>query len=183
MAQDSNSASPAAEENRANAPVRSAGKSVSRSAPSALPRVQRIRAAANGDATRVTIALQDSVQFVSGRIGNPDRIFFDLHSARLTPEVARGNIRVEGGLLTAVRVAQNHGGVVRVVLDVNGVKDYAAVLAGNPPQLVIDLYGNSPLAAPLRAATAKPPQNTGAEDATELVATAHGALHTAHNPA
>src|SRR5256885_6942914 len=34
---------------------------------------------------------------------NPERIFFDLHAARLTPEVARGNVRVDGGLLTAVR--------------------------------------------------------------------------------
>src|SRR6266581_4943303 len=160
VAQDSNAASPAAEENRANAPVRSAGKSVSRSAASELPRVQRIRAAANGDATRVTIDLEDSVQFVSGRIANPDRIFFDLHSARLTPDVARGNIRVEGGLLTAVRV----------VLDVNGVKDYAAVLAGNPPQLVIDLYGNSPAASPLRTAKGKPAQKSGAEDASESAA-------------
>ena len=31
-------------------------------------------------------------------------------------------------------------GVVRVVLDVNGVKDYTASLTSNPPQLVIDLY-------------------------------------------
>src|SRR6266566_1464055 len=183
VAQDSNAASPAAEENRANAPVRSAGKSVSRSSPSELPRVQRIRAAANGDATRVTIDLEDSVQFVSGRIANPDRIFFDLHSARLTPEVARGNIRVEGGLLTAVRVAQNHNGVVRVVLDVNGVKDYAAVLAGSPPQLVIDLYGNSPAAAPLRAAKGKPAQKSGAEDASESAAAADGGVRTVQNAA
>src|SRR6266704_147894 len=183
VAQDSNAASPAAEENRANAPMRSAGKSVSRSAPSELPRVQRIRAAANGDATRVTIDLEDSVQFVSGRIANPDRIFFDLHSARLTPEVARGNIRVEGGLLTAVRVAQNHNGVVRVVLDVNGVKDYAAVLAGNPPQLLIDLYGNSPAAAPLRTAKGKPAQKSGAEDASESAAAADGGARTVQNAA
>src|SRR6266705_950686 len=183
VAQDSNAASPAAEENRANAPVRSAGKSVSRSSPSELPRVQRIRAAANGDATRVTIDLEDSVQFVSGRIANPDRIFFDLHSARLTPEVARGNIRVEGGLLTAVRVAQNHNGVVRVVLDVNGVKDYAAVLAGNPPQLVIDLYGNSPAASPLRTAKGKPAQKSGAEDASESAAAADGGVRAVQNAA
>src|SRR5712691_1281365 len=183
VAQDSNAASPAAEENRANAPARSAGKSASRSAAAELPRVQRIRAAANGDATRVTIDLEDSVQFVSGRIANPDRIFFDLHSARLTPEVARGNTRVEGGLLTAVRVAQNHNGVVRVVLDVNGVKDYAAVLAGNPPQLVIDLYGNSPAAAPLRAAKGKPAQKSGAEDASESAAAADGGVRAVQNAA
>src|SRR6266852_223130 len=103
------------------------------------PRLRRIRAAANGDATRVTIDLEDSVVYTSGRIANPDRIFFDLHAARLTPEVARVNIRVEGGHLTAVRVAQNHDGVVRVVLDVNGVKDYSSSLMYHPAQLLIDL--------------------------------------------
>ena len=88
----------------------------------------------------MTIDLEDTVQYSSARIANPDRIFFDLHSARLTPEVARGNVQVKGDLLTGVRVAQNQAGVVRVVLDVTGVKDYAATLLSNPPQLVIYLY-------------------------------------------
>src|SRR6266566_4822232 len=175
VAQDSNAASPAAEENRANAPVRSAGKSVSRSSPSELPRVQRIRAAANGDATRVTIDLEDSVQYASGRIANPERIFFDLHAARLTPEVARGNVRVDGGLLTAVRVAQNHGGVVRVVLDVNAVKEYTASLTNNPPRLLIDLYGNSRAAAPMRAAKGKRGQEAVVEDSNESAVADSGA--------
>jgi N-acetylmuramoyl-L-alanine amidase len=140
-----NSAAPAAstEEPRAEAPAHSGGKSGGRSETGEIPRVRRIRAAANGDATRVTIDLENSVQYSSGRIANPDRIFFDLHAARLTPEVARGNIHVDGGLLTAVRVAQNHVGVVRVVLDVAGVKDYSASLTNNPTQLLIDLYANS----------------------------------------
>ena len=128
---------------RANAPVHSGGKSVERADSRQVPRLRRIRAAANGEATRVTIDLEDSVHYTSGRIANPERIFFDLHAARLTPEVARTNIHVEGGLLTAVRVAQNHQGVVRVVLDVDGVKDYTASLTNNPTQLLIDLYGNS----------------------------------------
>src|SRR5437899_1759611 len=165
MATNSNASTTAVEEAHANAPGRAAGKSASRPGPAETPHVRRIRAAANGDSTRVTIDLEDSVQFVSGRIANPDRIFFDLHAARLTPEVARGNIRVDGGLLTAVRVAQNHNGVVRVVLDVNGVKDYAASLANNPPQLLIDLYGNS--AAPMRTAMGKKPQQAGAQDSNE----------------
>jgi len=93
-----------------------------------IPRVRRIRASANGDATRVTIDLEDSVPIHFRTHRESDRIFFDLHAARLTPEVARGSIAVDGVLLTAVRVAQNHGGVVRVVLNVNGVKDYAASL-------------------------------------------------------
>ncbi len=147
----------AKEEARSNAPVHSGGKQVSAKESPEIPRVRQIRAAANGDATRVTIDLENSVQFTSGRIANPDRIFFDLQAARLTPEMARGNIHPEGELLTAVRVAQNNRGVVRVVLDVNGVKEYSASLANNPPQLLIDLYGYS-AATTLRAA-----KSSGAE--------------------
>jgi N-acetylmuramoyl-L-alanine amidase len=104
------------------------------------PRLRRIGTSATPDSTRIIIDLEDLVQYDSARIRNPDRIFFDLHAARLTPELARQNIHVEGDLLSAVRVAQNQAGVVRVVLNVNGVKDYTASLLTNPPQLVIDLY-------------------------------------------
>src|SRR6266849_4364733 len=182
VASNSTAASPAAEETRAKAPVHSGGKSVGRPGSREIPRVRRIRAAANGDATRVTIDLEGSVQYSSGRIANPDRIFFDLHAARLTPELARGNISVNGGLLTAVRVAQNHNGVVRVVLDVNGVKEYTASLANNPPQLMIDLYGNSP-AAPVRTAKGKPPPQAGADDSNESAAAANGEAQTVQNAA
>jgi N-acetylmuramoyl-L-alanine amidase len=120
------------------------------------PRVRRIRADSNaGGATRVVIDLEGSVQYSSARISNPERIFFDLHAARLTPEVARGNISVDGRLLTGVRVAQNQAGVVRVVLDVNGVKDYTASMSNNPPQLIIDLYGTAATEAPVRSAKLK----------------------------
>src|ERR1700719_2031331 len=119
-----------------------------------VPRLRRIGTSASSDSTRVTIDLEDLVQYDSARIRNPDRIFFDLHAARLTPELARQNIHVEGDLLSAVRVAQNQSGVVRVVLNVNGVKDYTASLLTNPPQLVIDLYPDTRGAA-VRAAKAR----------------------------
>jgi N-acetylmuramoyl-L-alanine amidase len=118
------------------------------------PRLRRISTSASADSTRVTIDLEDLVQYASARIRNPDRIFFDLHAARLTPELARQNIQVEGDLLSAVRVAQNQAGVVRVVLTVNRVKDYTASLLTNPPQLVIDLYPDTRGAA-VRSAKAK----------------------------
>jgi N-acetylmuramoyl-L-alanine amidase len=117
-----------------------------------IPRVRRITASASADSTRITIDLEDGVQYTSARIKNPDRIFFDLHAARLTPEVARGSIHVEGDLLTDVRVAQNKAGVVRIVFNVNGVKGYTASLWNNPARLIIDLYGS---AAALRAAKSK----------------------------
>jgi N-acetylmuramoyl-L-alanine amidase len=149
-------------------PVRGGVEATRRSGSEGVPRIRRINASANADATRVTIDLEDTVQYSSARIANPDRIFFDLHSARLTPEVARGNVQVTGNLLTAVRVAQNQAGVVRVVLDVNGVKDYAASLQSNPPQLVIFLYSTVRNGAAMRTAKAKPAKpQLGAGDVTE----------------
>jgi N-acetylmuramoyl-L-alanine amidase len=125
-----------------------------------VPRLRRIDTSATPESTRLTIDLEDLVQYASARIRNPERIFFDLHAARLTPELARQNIHVEGDLLSAVRVAQNQAGVVRVVLNVNRVKDYTASLLTNPPQLVIDLYPDTRGAA-VRSAKGKhtaPPQ-------------------------
>jgi N-acetylmuramoyl-L-alanine amidase len=107
----------------------------------AVPSVQHIRCTLTPDGTEVVIDLEDAVQYVSGRIANPDRIYFDLHAARLSPALVRNKIRVSGELLTQVRVAQNQGGVVRVVLDVNGVRDYAASLMHKPSRIVIELYG------------------------------------------
>ena len=121
-----------------------------------VPHVQLIRSTVTPDGAEVVIELEGSVQYVSGRIMNPDRIYFDLHAARLSPAVARNKIQVTGDLLTNVRVAQNHDGVVRVVLDVNGVKDYAATLLHKPSRLVIELYGASGTHAPVQTAKAAP---------------------------
>jgi len=162
----------AVEDARPSAPVHSGGKSLSATSSAEIPRVRRVRTSLNGDATRVTIDLDNTVEFTSGRISSPDRIFFDLHAARLTPEVARSSIHVEGDLLTAVRVAQNHAGVVRVALDVNGVKEYTALLTKDPTQLVIDLYGNSIGAEPLRTANARRSEKTATEESRATEGTA-----------
>src|SRR5437660_1560418 len=80
--------------------------------------------------------------------------------------------------LAELALLQN--GVVRVVLDVNGVKNYAASLSGNPPQLLIDLFGDASAAVPVRTAMGKPAQETGAEDANKSAA-ASGGMQTAQN--
>jgi N-acetylmuramoyl-L-alanine amidase len=113
-----------------------------------IPQVRMISMKNAKDSARVTIDLESGVQYVSGRIANPDRIYFDLHGAKLTPQLAHGKIKADGTLLTAIRVAQSSAGVVRVVLDVNGVKDYTASLLnssqkGGPTRLVIDLFANA----------------------------------------
>ena len=131
------------------------------------PRIEKIKTSVTPNSTEIVLELEDSVQYVSGRIANPDRIYFDLQSARLSPAVARGNVHVSGALLTKVRVAQNQFGVVRVVLDVNGVKDYAASLLQKPSRLVIELYGDS--AGPSKSASVQTAQSTKSENAAPAI--------------
>lgn len=137
----------------------------------AVPRVQKIRTNVTADSTEVIIDLEDSVQYASGRIANPDRIYFDLHAAKLSAAMARANIHVSGDLLTKVRAAQNHSGVVRVVLDVNGVRDYAVSLTKKPTRLVIELY---PSAAPNKGNVTETTRKERAKASSEVTAAAEG---------
>jgi len=131
------------------------------------PQIRKISAKSLQNSTRVTIDLDGSVQYISGRIANPDRIYFDLHAAKLTPLLAHSKIKTDGTILSAVRVAQNPSGVVRVVLDVNGVTDYSASLMNSPSRLVIDLYTSGEAVQ-----AAKAGDGSGETAASENVATA-----------
>jgi N-acetylmuramoyl-L-alanine amidase len=84
--------------------------------------------------------LDDAVQYDSARIASPDRIYFDLYKARLSPSVGQKTVPIEGGLLKSVRAAQNTDEVVRLVLDADGAKDYSAQLLSDPYRLVIDVH-------------------------------------------
>jgi N-acetylmuramoyl-L-alanine amidase len=157
-----------AEEDKQIASVSAAEKAVVPSVTGGrASQIRKISAKSLQNSTRVTIDLDGSVQYISGRIANPDRIYFDLHAAKLTPLLAHSKIKTDGTILSAVRVAQNPSGVVRVVLDVNGVTDYSASLTNSPSRLVIDLYTNGEAVQ-----TAKAGDGPGETAASENVATA-----------
>jgi N-acetylmuramoyl-L-alanine amidase len=103
--------------------------------------------------TRVAIDLGDEVTFQAARVPNPDRIYFDLHGARLGTELVGKSFSVtDDGFLKKIRAAQSSPDVTRVVLDVNDVTEYSAFLLPNPYRLIIDIHG------------AKKPQALGAND-------------------
>jgi N-acetylmuramoyl-L-alanine amidase len=129
-----------------------------------IPQVRRINAKAGVDSTRVTLELEGSVQYTSGRVANPDRIYFDLHAARLTQRLLHKKIDVESPLVAAIRTSQSRNGVVRVVLEVNGVSAYSASLLNNPSRLVIDLYADDKPAQQVQTAQAKTPSTAEAAD-------------------
>jgi N-acetylmuramoyl-L-alanine amidase len=119
--------------------------------PGEIPRVTDIRTWNAPDHTRIVVTLEDAVNYEVARLYSPDRIYFDLYKARLEPSLIDKTIPVDSGVLKSVRVAQNKQGTVRLVLDVNGAKDYSAYQLANPDRLVIDV-----LAAPAYAAKNQP---------------------------
>jgi N-acetylmuramoyl-L-alanine amidase len=95
--------------------------------------------------TRVAIDLGDEVQYEAARVPDPDRIFFDLHGARLSPELIGKSVTVtDDGFLKRIRIAQFSNDVTRIVLDVSDVSDYSAFLLPNPYRLIIDIHGKKP---------------------------------------
>jgi N-acetylmuramoyl-L-alanine amidase len=124
--------------------------------PNDVPSVRRITTASAAGTSRVVIELDDKVTYQSSRIVDPERIYFDLYRARISSELPSRNITVKTGLVTGIRVAQNQSGVVRVVFDVAGVKDYTASLLNNPPRLIVDLHGGDP--TPVRRAKKPNPE-------------------------
>jgi N-acetylmuramoyl-L-alanine amidase len=108
-----------------------------------LPRVTSIRQWNAESYTRIVIDLENVVKYQSARISNPDRIYFDLYDVKLSPSLAGKTFEVEDGFLKSIRVGQNKKGMVRIVLDVDKVKEYSAFLLPNPYRLVIDVHGEA----------------------------------------
>ena len=109
-----------------------------------MPSVTAIQAFSTGHDAQVVVALEEAVQYESARIGSPNRIYFDLHKAKLGPSVGQKIVPMDDGLLKWVRVAQNSDDVVRLVLDAEGAKDFSARLLSDPYRLVIDVRSQSP---------------------------------------
>ncbi len=109
--------------------------------PGRIAQVTSIRHWATQNYTRVVIEMDAPVEYQAGRVMNPDRIFFDLHGARLSPALRHQTIAGDDNLLKRVRVAQNQSGIARVVLEVGQIRDYSAFLLPNPYRLVVDING------------------------------------------
>jgi N-acetylmuramoyl-L-alanine amidase len=132
-----------------------------------MPQVTGIRHWNAENYTRVVITLEDDVKYQAARIANPDRIYFDLYTARLSSALAGKTLDVQNGFLKSIRVAQNQAGVVRVVLEVEKVKDYSVFLLKDPYRLVVDVYGDTATAkaeTPPAKDSAKTAQKTAKAD-------------------
>jgi N-acetylmuramoyl-L-alanine amidase len=130
-----------------------------------MPRVTNIRTWNADNSTRVVVDVERGFQYRADRISNPDRIYFDIYKARLSPALAGKTIEIQNGFLKTIRVAQNQAGIVRVVLEVDKVKDYSAFLLPDPHRMVIDIFGEpaQPSRAEAKPAAAPPAKETAAK--------------------
>lgn len=110
--------------------------------PGKMAMVTGIRHWSTPSYTRVAIDLGDAVEYEAARVEHPDRIYFDLHHAKLAPQLTGKSFAVtDDGFLTRIRAAQFSDDVTRVVLDVHQVAEYSAFLLPNPYRLIIDIHG------------------------------------------
>jgi N-acetylmuramoyl-L-alanine amidase len=114
------------------------------------------------DYTRVTVDLEQDVEFESQQIGNPDRIFFDLKNAYLASALRGKSFDVDDGLVKKVRVAQYQPGKARIVIETGGNATYNASLLLNPARLIIDVHGEDTGLKP-EAATSTKVENTNSD--------------------
>ncbi|MBI1750926.1 MAG: N-acetylmuramoyl-L-alanine amidase [Acidobacteria bacterium] len=118
-----------------------------------IPQVSGIRHWNAEHYTRIVISVDSEVKYQAARIANPDRIYFDIYKAKLGSTLAGKTLEVQSGFLKTIRVAQNQSGVVRVVLEVDKVKDYSVFLLPDPYRMVVDIYGEH-----LATTKAEPPK-------------------------
>jgi N-acetylmuramoyl-L-alanine amidase len=120
------------------------------------PRVLDVKSWNTENSARIVVTLSDTIAFNAARIAAPDRVYFDLHRAKLTPDIAKKNWDVKDGLLKSLRLGQNKDGVVRLVLDVNGARDYSGYLLSDPYRLVIEVHAKPVAASASEIAKATP---------------------------
>jgi N-acetylmuramoyl-L-alanine amidase len=102
--------------------------------------VKTIRYWSSPGYTRIVVDLSGSVEFSTNRLSDPDRIYFDLKNSRLKKEI-KTTLPVGDGLLKAVRAGQFDAQTVRIVLDLEKIKDFNTFILDSPTRLVIDVNG------------------------------------------
>ncbi|MBM4299445.1 MAG: N-acetylmuramoyl-L-alanine amidase, partial [Deltaproteobacteria bacterium] len=96
--------------------------------------------------TRVMLDLSQQAKFEIRRLkedaakGTPARIYIDIAAASLAL-TSKEPVPVEDGLLKQIRIGQYTPDVVRVVLDMQSLRDHKAFILPDPYRLVVDVQG------------------------------------------
>jgi Domain of unknown function (DUF5916)/AMIN domain len=106
---------------------------------SSTGRLKAVRLAAQGDHTRVVLALDGQVAYSVGRLSGPDRLYLDLANTRPEAALRQRSIAVDDALVRLIRIGQPRAGATRVVLDLHEVVQSDVFWLDDPPRLVVEL--------------------------------------------
>lgn len=90
------------------------------------------------DYTRISIALEKEAAFEHHKL--PNRLYLDVEGARLAQGVK--DLSIGDGLLKTVRIAQFRPATVRVVLDLDSIKEYKVFTFSDPFRIIVDVKGD-----------------------------------------
>jgi len=121
------------------APVTAAAPAVAKPAVNNQPAVERIDPQLVKGNLQLTLILDQIVPYDAHRLDHPDRVYVDLHGARLAPELASKTVFVNQGGVSDIRLAQIPADTVRVVLDLKKRLDYSVTQQTNPAAVVVKL--------------------------------------------
>ena len=113
-----------------------------------LSAVTDIRYWSNPDYTRVVIYVDEEVSYTNRllrrdpSIGKPPRLYIDIDSSQIFPGLKQP-IPIYDGLLKMARAGQNSPDTVRVVLDIESIRDFKIFPLNDPFRIVIDIFGAS----------------------------------------
>jgi len=107
--------------------------------------VKEFRSWSNPDYTRIAVTLDHEARFEYHQLGQnreagiPGRLYLDIGNAHLGPGVK--DIPIADGLLKTARIGQFRPDTVRVVLDMESIKDYKVFTFSDPYRILIDVRG------------------------------------------
>lgn len=107
--------------------------------------IKEMRTWSNPDYTRISVTLDREATFEYHRIGKEQdpaatgRLYLDINGGKLGPDVK--DLPVADGLLKTARIAQYRPDTVRVVLDLESIKDYKIFTFSDPFRIMIDIRG------------------------------------------
>lgn len=108
--------------------------------------VKEMRHWSNPDYSRLAVTLDREAGFeyhklpIRNEPSVPPRLYLDISGARIGPGVK--DLAIGDGLLKTARIAQFRPDVVRVVLDLDSIKDYKVFTFSDPFRIMVDVKGD-----------------------------------------
>ncbi len=90
--------------------------------------------------TRVVIDISGTAEFTEHRLYKPERLYLDIKNSRIIEEM-QTNISIGNGMLKSVRAGQFDNSTVRVVLDLENIRNYKIFTLEEPSRIIADIYG------------------------------------------